>query len=306
MVTPQEIQEKTFTKAVFGGYDMASVDDYLEEISGDFAALGKENAILKGKIKVLVEKVEEYRSTEDAMRMALLTAQKTRDEIIADANSKKDKIMTEAEAVGAEKIAQIRQEIREEELKLAAAKQETARFVEAARMLCEGQVGFLEKLEELELPDLRELRRTTPLASPAATFRPEPQPAREQQAAPAAIDQIEDTAASISESMRRMESQTGEEAGANAPAPVFDDDRDSLFQRQPEPQEVPPEFAAVENEFAAQRQAERKMSEETSRTKLFKKLSNEEIWDDDEPTSPRPKFNFNDLKFGANYDTKDE
>ena len=60
------------SKAVFGGYDMSAVDDFLETLTTDYAALYKENAILKSKIKVLVEKVEEYRSTDDAMRMALL------------------------------------------------------------------------------------------------------------------------------------------------------------------------------------------------------------------------------------------
>ena len=29
MFTPQEIQEQTFSKAVFGGYDMQQVDDFL-------------------------------------------------------------------------------------------------------------------------------------------------------------------------------------------------------------------------------------------------------------------------------------
>ena len=28
MFTPQEIQEKTFVKAVFGGYDIETVDDF--------------------------------------------------------------------------------------------------------------------------------------------------------------------------------------------------------------------------------------------------------------------------------------
>ena len=29
MMTPQDIMDKTFEKAVFGGYDMAAVDDFL-------------------------------------------------------------------------------------------------------------------------------------------------------------------------------------------------------------------------------------------------------------------------------------
>ena len=78
MFTPQEVSEKVFPKASFGsgGYSMASVDEFLDALTEDYTALFKENVTLKAKLKVLAEKVEEYRSTEEAMRQALLTAQK--------------------------------------------------------------------------------------------------------------------------------------------------------------------------------------------------------------------------------------
>ena len=61
MFTPQEIQEQTFSKAVFGGYDMQQVDDFLEPLTDDYITLYKENSVLKAKMKILVEKLEEYR-----------------------------------------------------------------------------------------------------------------------------------------------------------------------------------------------------------------------------------------------------
>ena len=39
MFTPQEIQEKTFVKAVFGGYDMQTVDEFLEPLTEDYITL---------------------------------------------------------------------------------------------------------------------------------------------------------------------------------------------------------------------------------------------------------------------------
>ena len=42
MFTPQEIQEQTFSKAVFGGYDMQQVDDFLEPLTEDYIMLYKE------------------------------------------------------------------------------------------------------------------------------------------------------------------------------------------------------------------------------------------------------------------------
>ena len=76
MLTPQEVSTHAFSKAVMGGYNMAMVDEFLDELTDDYTALYKENAALKSKMKVLVEKVEDYRATEDSMRATLLTAQK--------------------------------------------------------------------------------------------------------------------------------------------------------------------------------------------------------------------------------------
>ena len=56
MITAQDIREKTFEKARIGGYDMASVDDFLEELADDITASEKENAVLKSKMKVLVNR----------------------------------------------------------------------------------------------------------------------------------------------------------------------------------------------------------------------------------------------------------
>ena len=76
MLTPQEVSTHVFQKTVMGGYNMAMVDEFLDHLTEDYTALFKENTALKAKMKVLVDKIEEYRSTEDAMRATLLTAQK--------------------------------------------------------------------------------------------------------------------------------------------------------------------------------------------------------------------------------------
>ena len=61
MYTPQEVSEKVFPKASFGGggYNMASVDEFLDALTEDYTALFKENVTLKAKLKVLAEKVED-------------------------------------------------------------------------------------------------------------------------------------------------------------------------------------------------------------------------------------------------------
>ena len=63
MLTPQEVAQHAFSKASFGGYNMAMVDEFLDQVTTDYTTLYKENATLKAKMKVLADKVEEYRDT---------------------------------------------------------------------------------------------------------------------------------------------------------------------------------------------------------------------------------------------------
>ena len=149
MLTPQDIKDKKFEKALVGGYDMSVVDDFLEALYQDYAALYKDNAVLKSKLKVLVEKVEEYRSTEDSMRMALLTAQKMGAEITEEANKKGDAILAEVNEQAKQRSAELQTELAVEEARLAEAKRETSLFSKRVLTLIEGEKDFIERLEEL-------------------------------------------------------------------------------------------------------------------------------------------------------------
>lgn len=149
MLTPQEVSTHAFTKAAFGGYNMAMVDEFLDELTDDYTTLYKENAALKAKMKVLVEKVEDYRATEDSMRATLLTAQKMADSIVREAETKRDTLMAQAEVQAQEKIAALRAEIAETEARLQAGRDELASFIAASREICARELAFLDQLPEI-------------------------------------------------------------------------------------------------------------------------------------------------------------
>ena len=129
MLTPQEVSEHAFAKASFGGYNMAMVDEFLDVLTADYTTLYKENATLKAKMKVLVDKLEEYRSTEEAMSKALLTAQRIADDMVAEAESKKAELLRDAETSAKTRMGELRQEIANEVARLAAARGSTAAYV---------------------------------------------------------------------------------------------------------------------------------------------------------------------------------
>lgn len=146
MLTPQEVSTHAFTKAMMGGYNMAAVDEFLDELTDDYTALYKENTTLKAKLKVLVEKVEEYRATEDSMRATLLTAQKMADSIVHEAEAKRDQMLQQAQAGAQEQVAQYQRELEEARQRLLQGQQELARFVDSARDLCTKELQFLDQL----------------------------------------------------------------------------------------------------------------------------------------------------------------
>ena len=153
MFTPQEVSDKVFPKASFGGggYSMSAVDEFLDALTEDYTTLFKENMTLKAKLKVLAEKVEEYRSTEDAMRQTLLTAQKMAAKLVQEAQAEKDQMLADAKAEAETEVRRLEDETRAAQQKLVMAQEKLADFIRRSDELCQAQSAFLQTLPELEL-----------------------------------------------------------------------------------------------------------------------------------------------------------
>ncbi len=205
MLTPQEVSTHAFTKAVMGGYNMAMVDEFLDELTDDYTALYKENAALKAKLKVLVEKVEDYRATEDSMRATLLTAQKMADSIVREAEAKRDEIMSQAEAQAQEKIAQLRREIGESEDRLRQGQQELAKFIASSRDICNQQLAYLDQLPQLPV---------------------------EQSAPPAAEEKAQEIEENVLAAFAQQDAEEAAEEPAEEPAPADDYPEGDPFARE--------------------------------------------------------------------------
>lgn len=102
MFTPQQIEQISFNRATFGGYDMQAVDEFLEPLTEDYVTLYKENALLKSKMRVLVTKLEEYRKNEASMKDAIVNAQKTCDMMVKEAEAKCTQMLTDASQAAVE------------------------------------------------------------------------------------------------------------------------------------------------------------------------------------------------------------
>lgn len=217
MFTPQEIQEKTFTKAVFGGYDMQTVDDFLEPLTEDYITLYKENAVLKSKMKVLVEKLEEYRSQEQSMRKAILSAQRTADAMVAEAEKKCARLMADAATTAQDKTSDAEAVVSQEQERINCAKKAAQNFIEVIERDIRGHLDLLESLKsrdmslELQQPAPRkafdydaEAEKPLVVPKPKAAPQPTPQPAPTQEPAAAEAETTEEIAHEIEQNLSRM------------------------------------------------------------------------------------------------------
>lgn len=148
MKTPQEIEQISFGKATFGGYNMDDVDAFLEPMIEDYITLYKENGLLKSKMKVLVSKLEEYRNSEDNMKDAIVNAQKTCDMMVKDAEAKCTQMLSEANAAAIENAKNADALIAEENSRVEAARKEAAARISALQEQLSSCIAALEKIKE--------------------------------------------------------------------------------------------------------------------------------------------------------------
>lgn len=123
MFTPQQIEQISFSRATFGGYDMQAVDEFLEPLTEDYVTLYKENALLKSRVRILVEKLEEYRANEDSIKQAIAEAQSTCDNMVKETECKCTEMLNAASVAAAENAKLIEAQIAAEGQRVVLARQ---------------------------------------------------------------------------------------------------------------------------------------------------------------------------------------
>jgi len=166
MMTAQEIKEKRFEKAAWG-YRPEDIDEFLGQLEATFQEIDNEREDSNHKIQVLADKVREYMKDEEALKDALLGAQKEGHRVIKEANEKADQILNRAkeeaamlldEATRQHEIAmeKNRAEIAREKEALAQAKKMVADFKRSLFDMYKGHLEMISNIpeENQELPPL--------------------------------------------------------------------------------------------------------------------------------------------------------
>lgn len=232
MFTPQQIDQISFSKSTFGGYNMQQVDEFLEPLTEDYVTLYKENALLKSKMRVLVGKLEEYRKNEAAMKEAVANAQRTCDKMVMEAEAKCAKMLSSANAAAAAQAAQSVQSVQSVPNNSALVAAENARLEEARRTAS----ARINEIQDQMRSCIQALDRIKTANAPAASTAPTTRVAPVAPAAPAAPvapapkASSDDVADEISQNIEAIIGTTTDSAPKAAPKhPTANDSTTSRF-----------------------------------------------------------------------------
>ena len=118
MITPLDIENKTFSKQVVNGYSTQEVHEFMAELLKDYERIYKENIEYKDKIAVLNQGIQHYKAIEDTLQNALVVAQGTAETVKANARVEADNILRDAELSARKSVDEIGQRVLEKQLKL--------------------------------------------------------------------------------------------------------------------------------------------------------------------------------------------
>ncbi len=173
-VTPLDIQQQTFRRRI-RGYDFREVEEFLNLLRDEFEGQILENQKLKEELTRLKNLVDEYRSKEEILKSAIITAQKITEDIRANALKEARIVLSEADLKAEDIIreAQVRlgdllNEIKELKRQKLQFETNLRSEIETHLKLLEAAQEQIEKVQAIE-EKLRMMQR------PPRVLNPEPQ-----------------------------------------------------------------------------------------------------------------------------------
>lgn len=144
-LTPIDITNKRFRRAL-RGYRTSEVDEFLAEVGADYEAVVVENAHLREQVAQMQQELERYRAIEEAMKEALVLAQRTADELRASAHR-------EAEVIRAQAELQVRQQFEQHRKAIEDLRAARQRFAIELRSALHGMLEFVERYLSVPPPE---------------------------------------------------------------------------------------------------------------------------------------------------------
>lgn len=156
MLKPEEIKNEQFELSVLGGYKREQVDTFFESVVTDYEKLYSENAELINKLKVCVEKIEEYQKDEQFLKAAIINAEKLNENSLKNIEIKEREIETAAREKADSLVEKAQLEA---ENIVKTAKLEAADSIKQCEIETAAKIAELKKAQENEENHLTELKK---------------------------------------------------------------------------------------------------------------------------------------------------
>lgn len=194
MLSIKDINEVSFRKSNFSGYNSDDVDQFIDEVLETVTALTKENAEIKTrktddsaavqqlqaknaelqeKLSILAAKIESYRAEEDGIKDAILSAQRLgnasireakakAEKIVNDANAKADALVKDAKGRSETLVKSYEKQIAAKEKELENMKREVTNFRASLYGIYKEHLAVLEKIPTFDLPEEEQEEKRPP------------------------------------------------------------------------------------------------------------------------------------------------
>ena len=145
MLTPLDIDNKTFKKTKLGGYDINDVEDFLITVMDDYEKLYKENAELKDKINAMGKSVSYYKSVEEGITKTIESAQEQADNIKDMAVKEAMNVKEKAELDAKMELEEIKNKIKQAENLYEEKKRQMQVYTIRVKAMLEAQLQILKE-----------------------------------------------------------------------------------------------------------------------------------------------------------------
>jgi cell division initiation protein len=150
MLTPLEIENKTFNKQMVNGYSVNEVHEFMTSLLADYEKLYKENIEYKDKIEVLNQGIQHYKSIEDTLQNALIVAQGTAETVKQNAKVEADNIVKQAEINATKAVDEIKKQKIETEMQYGETKKQFDVYKAKMESLLISQLELLKEMNKNE------------------------------------------------------------------------------------------------------------------------------------------------------------
>lgn len=163
-LTPLDIRNQTFHKKNFGGVDAEEVQAFLETAAVAFEQMSRDRTDLTERLKIAEQRVNYYKQIEKTIQDAVVTMQRTVDEVKATAEKEAEIIIAEAKARAVREVENTKREAENLRMEIEQLRQLRSNYFIRCRALIRGQEELLAAMES----DQTELDMEMPKAKASA------------------------------------------------------------------------------------------------------------------------------------------